>query len=207
MTHFETSEPIEEKSPEHLITPANLLTAARPVMALEVAHRIATGRRHTTALMLATVATDAEGTVARLVEKAAPNSGYGLTELGAAIDPIADSMAFMEIAAGALVGRRVSLLGKLGVGLVVATEGVKAKWAVKANAKHKAETGERLVIKPSGLGKAATDFKFAALFSAVRTHELEPGTERTVWGIASLATAAVGTVLGEKARRSYQNSL
>lgn len=196
-----------EAQPEHLITPANMMTAARPILAAEVGRRLVTGRPNATRLMMGMALTDMEGKMAGTVDAVAPGSGYGRTELGKSADPIADSLAFAEVAAGTLASPRASFLGKVAVGIVGGTEGVKAVWAGKANAKHKRETGEQLVLKPSLTGKAATALKFAALTSAVRTHDLEHGPRRTAYGVAALASATAGAILGEKARRSYKRKL
>lgn len=183
------------------------MTAARPVMAAEVGRRLVKGETNATPLMMGMALTDMEGKVAGTVEAIAPGSGYGRTELGKSVDPIADSMAFAEIAGATLASPRASHLGKIAVAIVAATEGVKAVWAGKANAKHKRETGKQLVLKPTMTGKVATSLKFAALTSAVRTHDLELGPRRTAYGVAAVATAAAGAALGEKARHSYKRKL
>lgn len=176
-------------------------------MGAEVGRKLFKGETNVTPLMMKMALTDMEGKLAGAVDAVAPNSGYGRTERGKALDPIADSIAFAEVAGGVLGSPRASRLGKTAVGLVAATEGVKAGWAVKANATHKKETGEQLVLQPSLTGKTATALKFAALTAAVRTHDLKPGPHRTAYGIASLATASAGSVLGEKARRGYKRKL
>lgn len=196
-----------EVQPEHMFTPANVMTAARPVMALEVGRRLINGQPNCTRLMIAMAATDMEGKVAGLIDYLDPGSGYGRTKIGEAIDPVADSIAFAEVTVATLASPRASGLGKTAVGIIGSTEGVKATWAIKANSEHKRKSGENLVLKPSRLGKIATSLKFASLTSAVRTHDLDPGPRRTAYGVVAVATAVAGAVLGEKARRGYQRDL
>lgn len=192
---------------EHFWTPATAGTLSRPLMALEVARRLVTGEGRVTPLMVAVGISDGEGFVARFMDKHFPELERGSTEIGKALDPIADTAAFLEISVAALKAPRVSKLGKTAVGIVLAGESVKTVWATWANIKHRRATGEQLVIKPSRAGKIATAEKFAALTAAVATHDLEPGRKRTMLGIVAVGAAIDGVVRGEKARRSYNKQL
>lgn len=183
------------------------MTAARPIMAAEVGRRLIKGETGVTPLMMGMALTDMEGKPAGWIDAVAPGSGYGRTELGKSADPIADSIAFAEVAGATLASPRASYMGKIAVGIVGGAEGIKAVWAAKANSRHKKETGKQLVLKPTMTGKVATSLKFAALTSAVRTHDLEPGPRRTAHGVAAVASATAGALLGEKARRSYKRKL
>ena len=193
---------------EHFWTPATAITLSRPLAALKIARRLVTGEDKVMPLMATVAALDGvDGLVARYMDKYFPELGLGSTETGKALDPIADTAAFLEISAAALKAPRVSKLGKAAVGIVIAGESVKTMWATWANIRHRRATGEQLVIKPSRAGKIATAEKFAALTAAVATHDLEPGRKRTMLGIAAVGAAIDGVLRGEKARRGYDSIL
>ncbi len=192
---------------EHLLTPANIMTASRPLIAGYIAYKLLNEEVGVTPLMVAMAASDAEGNVARAIDRFIPDSGYGCTEIGKSLDPIADTAAFMEVAAAALKAPRVSKLGKAAVGIVLMTEAVKTGWAVSADSRYRRKTGEKLVIAPTKTGKLATAEKFVALTAAVATHDLEPGPRRTAAGIVALGAALLGAFHGENARRGYQHEL
>lgn len=219
MDHENQNIPVEQvPSPEehvpvevqdHLFTPANVMTVSRPIIAAKAAEMLINGKRGVTPVVLAAGATDAEGNVARAVDKwsvarTGQKNGYGTTEAGKSGDPIADTLAFLEIAAAALKSPRTSALGKVAVGIVLGQESLKSTWAVRANKAHQDKyDGEKLVLDVTRTGKNATSAKFAALTGAVMTHDLEPGKARTAAGIAAVGSAITGAVLGEKARRGY----
>lgn len=197
-----------EPSPdERFLTPATVMTLSRPLMAAKLSQNLIAGKGTVTHWMLAVGASDGEGYVARYMDKHHPEFRMGSTEIGKALDPIADTAAFLEISVAALKAPRVSKLGKIAVGIVLAGESVKTAWATWANIKHRRTTGEQLVIKPSRQGKIATAEKFAALTAAVATHDLKPGRKRTMLGILAVGTAIDGVIRGEKARREYNKQL
>jgi hypothetical protein len=194
-------------NPNHFLTPATVMTISRPLIGFEIGRRLITGEENVTPLMMAVGASDGEGFVARYIDKHFPESGRGSTELGKALDPIADTIALLEIAGAALKAPRVSKLGKAAVGTILASESIKTIWAAYANSKHILSTGNQLVITPSRDGKAATASKFVALTAAVATHDCEPGTQRTTLGWLAIGMALSGIFLGEKARRGYAEDL
>src|SRR5437016_3660232 len=88
---------------EHLVTPATLLTASRPLIGLKIAHMLITGEKGTAPWAMVMGLTDMEGGLAKTIDKVFPGSGYGSTELGAALDPIADAAAVLEVCLASLV--------------------------------------------------------------------------------------------------------
>jgi hypothetical protein len=195
------------RSNEHLLTPANLMTAARLGMATMAGWKLAKGEGVSLPFVMAAAATDFESKPADLIDKIKPGSGYGRTELGKAADPIVDSIAFVEIGLGALASPRISHLGKASVGIVLVSESIKSVWAGRENLKHRKETGKQLVITPTMTGKVATTLKAAASINAIRTNELKPGAKRNAHGVAAVVSAVTGALLGEKARRGYMLQL
>ena len=193
----------EELGREHIVTPANLLTLSRPLIGAEVGRRLLAGETDVTPLVLVMAATDAEGFIARLMDKHLPQLERGSTHNGQIWDPIADTVAFLEVSSAALKAPYVSKPAKLAVGIMLASEAVKATWATISNVKHRLKTGQQLDIRPGMLGKTATGFKFTAVALAVATNDLEPCQARRQLGIAAIGAALSGAVLGEKARRGY----
>jgi phosphatidylglycerophosphate synthase len=213
---FPLPDEVTHENVEHIATPANAMTLARPILGGIAAKMLATGERGRYGVLpwvIGMAASDAEGNVGRLVDKwsiakTGQKNGYGTTELGKALDPVADTIGFLEIAGATLASPLASRLGKWAVGIVLTQESTKAVWAVQANSAHKAKhDGEKLTLDVTRTGKIATGAKFAALASAVLTHDLEPGLGRTAAGIAALGSAVVGVMLGEKARRGYNKDL
>jgi hypothetical protein len=188
---------------EHRVTPATILTASRPLLGLKVAHMLLTGEKGTGPWAAVMGLTDLEGGLAKTIDKVFPDSGYGTTEFGAAADPIADVAAVFEVAAASLAAKRVSNTAKLAAGIIIASDGVKAAWATRANARHRATTGQQLIIRPGIKGKTGTASKLVALAAIVSTHELEPGRRRTALGWSALGLAIFGSALSESARRDY----
>lgn len=193
----------EASDKERFLTPATCMTIARPILALEVGKKLVKGETGATKWLLAMGATDAEGSLARAIDRIRPGSGLGCTERGKRYDPIADTLAFLIVSSAALKAPRVSKPAKLAVATVLGTEAYKSVWAVQSGLKHRRATGQELVISPSRTGKLATVEKFMALGFTVLTNDLEPGWQRNLASAGALAAAGLGTIHGEKARRSY----
>jgi phosphatidylglycerophosphate synthase len=215
-----SGEPIPTEVQDHILNIPNAMTASRAFALGPLgAKMLISGERGVTPIVAAMAASDAEGKVARAIDKRSIEStgkknGYGTTELGKSIDPVADTVGFLEIAAAALKSPRTSALGKVAVGIVLAQESVKSGWAVRADKAHRKATvspevprGEKLVLDVTKTGKRATGAKFAALSGAVLTHDLEPGKARTAAGVGAVASAVAGAVLGERARYGYNENL
>ncbi len=199
----ETSNKTEVLDKERFLTPATCMTIGRPILALEVGKKLVKGETGATKWLLAMGATDAEGSLARAIDKIRPNSGLGCTERGKKYDPIADTLAFLIVSSAALKAPRISKPAKLAVATVLGAELYKSIWAVQSGLQHRRTTGQELVISPSRTGKLATVEKFMALGFAVLTNDLEPGWQRNLASAGALAAAGLGAIHGEKARRSY----
>lgn len=195
MSELLTEVVIPSANPEHLLTPATVISLSRPLAAEKVAHMVSNGERGTWPYLAYVPASDAEGKVARLIDKHFPGSGWGTTKAGTEIDWAMDSAAFMVMAQGVMRGPLVSRRAKAAVGLVLGSEMHKAAAILPISIAYKKASGERLKVPVDMVGKFATAAKFAALSLAVVTHELDPGKTRNEIGNLSLGLAAGGLVL------------
>jgi phosphatidylglycerophosphate synthase len=220
MTHeippFPTVDEAIEQTPvevqDHIANIPIAMTGARVVLGGMAAVKLIRGERGASALVGLMAASDMDGRVARFIdklsiEKTGQRNGYGTTELGKVADPIADTISFLEVAPAILASPRASFLGKAAVGITLAGETFKGTWALRANHAHQAMYGEKLTVDVSDTGKEGAAARFAAVFGAALTHDLEPGKARTAAGFAALGAAITGAILGEKARRGYGKEL
>lgn len=196
---------------DKLFTPANGLTAARPLMAIKIANMLIKGQKGVTPMMMVMAATDGEGNVARFIDKHWPNSGLGSSSVGADADPLADTAAMLIVAGAALRAPRVSLTGKAAVGIILGQEGVKSVWALNSARIYAAATvseehphGERLHIPVNDEGKEATIEKLVALTFATATNDFENPFVRQSLGLTALGLASVGSLRGELIRSEYE---
>lgn len=192
---------------DRLVTPANVMSAARPLLAMKAAEMLLHGKRGVLPLAVVIAATDGEGNMARFIDKKWPESGLGTSVKGAELDPIADTMAFLTIAGAALKAPRVSLLAKSAVATVLGQEGVKTAWAVTSAIKYQKQTGSSLHIPVDVAGKEATVEKFAALTAAVATSETDNVMLRTGLGALAIACAVSGALRSERVREQYQQQV
>jgi phosphatidylglycerophosphate synthase len=207
---YRSSMAVEEITtpPEHLLTPANIMTLSRPILGYFASKKILENEPGVTPLVVAMSVSDAtDGFVARYVDTHHPDSGRGSTHIGKSIDPIADTIAMLEISIATLRAPGVSTLGKSAVGIVLAVEGFKTAWAMKENYRHFKKTREWLVISRNDDGQYATFSKLLAIGAAVSTNNLTPSRGRTTLGATAIGAAIFGVIFGEKARSSYAEDL
>ena len=91
----EVKEPLVEPS-DRILTPANVMTASRPLLALYAAHLLLQPERSkipVTPIVIGMAATDMEGKVARLFDKHYPQWEIGTSKLGTEADQVADTAA------------------------------------------------------------------------------------------------------------------
>ncbi len=189
---------------DRLLTPANALTAARPVLAVKAAQMLLAGEKGVGAVVAVMAATDMEGSAARYIDQRWPESGLGTSTKGAKADKYADAAALLTVAGAALLAPRVSVPGKLAVGTILLQEGYKTAWAGVRAAQYARETGQLLEIPVDHEGKEAMAEKFVALESAVLTGDTDNRMLRASFGGAALAFAGIGSWRGEKVRHGYE---
>lgn len=189
---------------DKLVTPANAMTASRPILAIKAAKMLLDGDRGVGSVVAIMAATDMEGSVARVIDKRWPDSGLGTSTKGAKADKYADAISLITVAGAAMLAPRVSIPGKLAVGTILAQEGYKTIWAGVRAAQYARETGELLEIPVNLEGKEAMSEKFVALESAVLTGDTDSPLLRISLGIAALSFAGIGAWRGEKVRRGYE---
>lgn len=193
---------------DKLWTPANAMTAARPVLGGIAAYKFITGEKGVTPYILGAVISDGEGYVARFFDKYFPQLEIGSSDFGKKWDPIADTAAMLEIATGALISPEVNWQAKTGVGIVLGKEGRKTAWAVRNSLRYKEVTGEDLVLKPGIKGKVGTVGGFGALLAAGIVHDL--GAENPLSpaiGYMGIGSAVIGAVSGEIQIANYNRQL
>ncbi len=192
-----------DHSHDKIATPANAMTLSRVPLAYLAAQRLYKGKRLSSFFTLAMAASDAEGNVARYIDKKYPDSGRGTTNHGKLADPIADTAGLLTVSTGALLSQRVSPAAKCAIGLVLGVEANKAAWAYRQASSYKKATGKDLKPNVSLEGKEAMAEKFTALLFAVATSEVEPGWKQSLLGAVAVGFAVSGTIRGESARRDY----
>ncbi len=201
---------------EKILTPANVLTASRPIIGgIALANLIkgkgdGTFRRSAFLVTALGAATDMEGVPARLVDKRFPNSGRGSTVHGQKADPLADTIFAAEVAAGVVGGKNTSMLAKLSAVIIAAKESRKTKWYVGMNDKYanalaaNGQTEEKLVIPVDNAGKEAMVEEMIGLGLAVATADLnKKPLLRTALGLAAIGHAVVAFTRGEQVLRHY----
>ncbi len=194
------------------LTPANVMTWLRPtVFGLSNMYMIIKGKRGATASLIPTIASDAEGNVARFISKHWPDSGLGVSKHGIREDPIADTLAIGEIVLGTFISKKTSRLAKFAAGIIVAQEAKKALWAYSADRAYRAATttkanprGEKLIITPDVEGKLAMTEKAIAGTAIVATAETSNPIIRTGLGLVALGFAIAGSWRADKIQSTYQ---
>ncbi|MCA9331933.1 hypothetical protein KC968_03270 [Candidatus Saccharibacteria bacterium] len=189
---------------DKLITPANAMTATRPMLAIKAAQMLINGRSGVGPVVAIMAATDMEGSVARFIDKQWPDSGLGTSTKGTKADKYADAVALLTVAGASLLAPRISKSGKLAVGTILTQEGYKTVWAGIRAAQFANETGQLLEIPVTMEGKEAMAEKFVALESAVLTGDTDNRLLRNVLGGTALAFAGIGAYRGEKVRSQYE---
>ncbi len=199
---------------DRLFTPANGMTAARPILAAEIGKKLIKGERFVTPWMIALSASDAEGNVARFIDKHWPESGLGSSNLGADADPVADTLAMLIVSGAALRAPRVSMAGKIAVAGILAQEGKKTQWAISSDREHRRLTttdenpkGQKLNVPVENAGKEATLEKLIAITAAVATNDTDNSVLRAGLGVSALGFAAAGSIRGEHVRQRYEEQL
>lgn len=192
-----------KSSDDGLITVPNAMTLARPILAGIACRKLVTNEKGVSKWMLATGVSDSEGSVGRILDKLIPRARIGTSDIGAEMDPVADTMAMLEVSAGALYSKRVSPVAKLAILTVLGQELAKTEWALRRNREHQTATGERLAIKPTEEGRESMVEKMMAMGLAVSTHDIENPTLRHVVGAAALVHAVYGASRAEEQRRIY----
>lgn len=189
---------------DRILTIPTAVTALRPyIAAKKIAPMLRQGEVGVTPWMGLMMMTDAEGSVARLIDKYWPDSGLGSSSLGAKLDPPADTLAMLRVAGAALQSDRISTRAKVAVTTVLGSEGHKTLWAARNNYRHIMETGQQLSFKPSFLGKTATAHKLAALTLAICSHDMEESEQKKRMTTGALVLALGGTAAGEIALYRY----
>lgn len=146
---------------------------------------------------------DAEGNIARLIDKLFPNSGLGTSTFGAELDPLADTAALLIVSSAALFAPRVTRTGKLAIATALGHEGFKAAWAMDRNQEFQNLTGNRLSIQPTLAGKESMAEKFSAIGLATLASDFDHQPTRKILSLVALGMAATGSIRAESQRRIY----
>ena len=188
---------------ESYITPANAMTLSRPVLAGIAANMLISGEVGVTPWVIGMGLSDAEGNVARAIDKYFPNSHRGSSSKGARWDPIADSASLLTVCAAGLFAPRIPVTGKIAIASVLGHEGVKAVWAARENIMVMNATGQQLEIPPTLKGKESMAEKFTAVTLAVIANDIDHEQTKQIIGLGALAFAVTGSIRGELQRRIY----
>jgi hypothetical protein len=170
---------------------------------MKAAGMLLRSERPVTPWVLLMGASDAEGNLARFIDKIAPESGLGSSTRGAELDPIADTAALLIVSSAALFAPRMPLTGRAAIAAALGHEGFKAAWAIGKNNLYQDVANERLAIKPTLEGKESMAEKFAAVGLAVLASDFDNPYARNILGTAATALAATGVIRGEGERRIY----
>lgn len=181
------------------VTPANVMTASRPLLGVWAARTLLRGKKYAVGAAFIAGITDMEGYVARKVDQKWPESGRGRSNKGKMADPIADTIMLAEVATGALLGPRVSRLGKAAVIIAIGQEAYKAQQAIRLNNTYQALTGEALDVPITMKGKEAMAEKMLGVGLATLTNSFDNSLVRTVTGAAALGFSVAGALRGHSA--------
>ncbi len=192
-----------DHSNDQPFTPADVMTVARPLLALKAAQLLLNSEHGAFRVAAQMGFSDMEGKLARIIDILWPNSGWGTTEHGAAWDTYADTSAVLILGAAILKAPRVTRGAKIATAAVLGQEGVKAVWAIRRNAEYKAVSNQILKLPSSQAGKESMAEKLSAIGLAVATNDTDNPFMRVALTVASLYFAGVGAWRGEYARRSY----
>jgi hypothetical protein len=197
-------ESVGVKPSRNIITGPTIMTATRPPLALKVNRKLVRGEKGALPYAIAMAGSDMEGKLGWLIDTLWPNSGRGSSEFGEQADLFADATALLLVGGGALRGPRVPLEAKTGVGLILAQEGLKAAWGVRANSQYKSAGGEGVLNIPASVeGRSAMAEKFTGILLAVAAHEADDPRLRHTIGAASFAMCAIGAARGQLAQNEY----
>lgn len=188
---------------DRIITPANAMTGARPLLAMKAAEMLIHGKRHVTPVVFFMGASDAEGNMARLLDKLVPDWRIGTSVKGAEWDPIADTMGVIIVGAACLRAPRMPIVAKAAVATALGHEGFKAAWAIGKNRDYKALTGQGLHIKPTVDGKESMAEKLLAIGAAVMASDFDNPVARQTLSATALVLAGTGSIRAESQRRIY----
>jgi len=196
--------------PERLITPANLMTAERFVLATKIATMLIKEEHPITPYAIVMAVTDMDGKVARFFDKHFPELRLGSTNIGKIADPVVDTASIITISTAALSSPRISIPGKIAIATVIGQEGLKSAWGLKSAYDYKKLTksednihGEKLVIPVLSKGKKAMASKLIAMVCAIATNDFEDPQIRRTLGVMALGSAGFGSYTGEMTRRIY----
>lgn len=196
-----------EQSHDQPVTPADLMTYSRPLLAAKAGKMLLNGEVGVTPVALAMAASDLEGYPARLIDKLWPDSGYGTTAHGARNDTYADAAALLVVGAATLKAPRVTRSGKAAMAAILGQEGFKAAWALRRNREYQDLTGQRLELPSSLEGKEAMAEKLTGAVFAIATNDTDNTYVRAALSAGALYFAGVGSWRGERARRNYDETI
>jgi hypothetical protein len=195
---------------DRLLTPATGLSASRPILSGVAASMLLKGQRPVTPVVMAMAATDMEGRVARFFDKHFPEAEIGSSKFGAEADQIADTLGILILSGAALAAPRISIAGKVAIGVALGQEGRKAAWALNAANTYKNSTrseenprGEKLVIPSLPEGKEAMAEKLVGVVFATAINDFDDPLIRRGLEVAALSFAGAGALRGERVRREY----
>ena len=205
----QTTNKIEvDHSNDKPFTPVDAVSLSRPLyFAPKIARMLLKGERYVTPYVMSMAATDAEGNVARVIDKLLPDQGWGSTEHGERTDILCDTTGILLISGAGLRAPNVSLGSKLAIAGILGAEGVKASWAISRSLKYKNAGGGRLDIPVSLDGKEAMLEKLVAISLALATNDTDDRLMRTGLTGGALYFGTTGSVRGESARRSYETQV
>lgn len=198
---------IEAPSSRKIVTVANGLSLLRPLIAGYIARNIASQKGKVRPLAAAMIATDAEGMVARKIDRHFTNSGRGATVYGTRMDVMADTGALLITAGALLVSPRTDVLSRCAIGLIGAQEAYKSIWATNLDRRYKkAFDGKHPPVAPTQMGKESMLEKLLAVSCALNAHETT-GRKRTLYGISAMVFGVLGVMHAEGARRDYMHDI
>ncbi len=208
-TEFSQKNKIET---ERIITPANLMTMERFILAGNIAKMLIKEEHPVAPYAVGMAITDMDGKVARFFDKHFPKLRLGTTSIGAIADPVVDTASILVISTAALCSPRVSLMGKIAISAVLGQEGLKSAWGLKSAYHYKELTksennihGEKLVLPVLAKGKEAMASKLVSIVCAVATNDFENPKIRKTLGLFALGASGFGSYTGEMTRRIYVN--
>ncbi len=205
--------PSDVEPSDRKITIPTLYGATRVPLAAGAAHLIMKGEKGATALVFAMGLSDAEGMVARKIDKHFPESGLGSSTFGEKLDPVFDGLAGVMLGAALLKGPNISKTAKMAVRVTLGKEGLKAARYLAMDHEYRDALNHRqLELKHFKenvvhVGKEATLEEFFALGLATATGETENRKARAALGGLAMAHAVASTWHGEQAGFEYEKRL
>jgi len=196
-------EPTGYEPTDSWLTPANAMTAARPLLALKAAEMLLRGKRPVTPVVFFMGMSDGEGNMARALDKYKPEWHIGTSTKGAEYDPIADTAAILIVSSAALFAPRMPVVGRAAIATALGHEGRKVAWAIGKNNLYKEVAGERLHIPPSLEGKESMAEKLSAIGLAVLASDFDNQYARQTLSASAMALAVTGARRAEGERLIY----